>query len=233
MGLYRVNNGELESLSGSYPTGLPVGALITMKDYSSIPEGYLVCNGSTFNTALYPLLYTYLGSNTLPIEPIKDVEADPDWFRTNSSTYPGSATVYDANVANMPNLFPTTATRDGVMEVHTDDWCYIHVIHSDGTTTTYSSRRSDVWASNLIYIKEGDSFVINRTEDNFTDWVYIEYTYVKIWYYNNYKLIKATAGSSDADATNIYNNIVHYIQTECPTYSYDSDDDILYITMRT
>ena len=55
----------LEQISGSIPTGNPVGTLITT--YKKIqPRNYLYCDGSTFNAGQYPALYLYLGSNVLP-----------------------------------------------------------------------------------------------------------------------------------------------------------------------
>lgn len=61
------NGGEktLEQISGSIPTGFPVGTLITT--YKKLqPRNYLYCDGSTFNAGQYPALYLYLGTNVLP-----------------------------------------------------------------------------------------------------------------------------------------------------------------------
>lgn len=55
----------LEQISGSTPTGNPVGSF--MYTYKKIqPRNYLYCDGSTFNAGQYPALYLYLGSNVLP-----------------------------------------------------------------------------------------------------------------------------------------------------------------------
>ena len=55
----------LKQISGSTPTGNPVGTLLTT--YKKIqPRNYLYCDGSTFNAGQYPALYLYLGSNVLP-----------------------------------------------------------------------------------------------------------------------------------------------------------------------
>ena len=46
-------------------TGAPVGTLI--QQYKKIPmNGYLYCDGSTFDQNAYPALYMYLGTNVLP-----------------------------------------------------------------------------------------------------------------------------------------------------------------------
>lgn len=55
----------LKQISGSTPTGNPVGTLLTT--YKKLqPRNYLYCDGSTFNAGQYPALYLYLGSNVLP-----------------------------------------------------------------------------------------------------------------------------------------------------------------------
>ena len=55
----------VEPISGSIPTGNPVGTLLTT--YKKIqPRNYLYCDGSTFNASQYPALYLYLGTNVLP-----------------------------------------------------------------------------------------------------------------------------------------------------------------------
>ena len=55
----------VEPISGSIPTGNPVGTLLAT--YKKLqPRNYLYCDGSTFNASQYPALYLYLGSNVLP-----------------------------------------------------------------------------------------------------------------------------------------------------------------------
>lgn len=63
----------LEQISGSIPTGNPVGTLLTT--YKKIqPRNYLYCDGSTFNAGQYPALYLYLGTNVLP-----DFQQEPNY----------------------------------------------------------------------------------------------------------------------------------------------------------
>jgi len=45
--------------------GNPVGSYLYLEKKSN-PQGYLYCDGSTFDETKYPLLYAYLGSNVLP-----------------------------------------------------------------------------------------------------------------------------------------------------------------------
>lgn len=44
---------------------VPIGSIQAFYS-NTIPVGYLLCDGSTFNATEYPDLYTFLGSNTLP-----------------------------------------------------------------------------------------------------------------------------------------------------------------------
>ena len=67
IGQVRTKDGQkiVEPISGSIPTGNPVGTLLTT--YKKIqPRNYLYCDGSTFNASQYPALYLYLGTNVLP-----------------------------------------------------------------------------------------------------------------------------------------------------------------------
>lgn len=66
MGLYIKQNGAIKPLAGSMPgEGLPVGA-ITAFTANTIPSGWLLCDGSTFDETLYPSLFIALGGNVLP-----------------------------------------------------------------------------------------------------------------------------------------------------------------------
>lgn len=56
---------SLEQISGSIPTGNPVGSLLSRAN-GQVPRNYLECDGSTFNAGQYPALYLYLGTNVLP-----------------------------------------------------------------------------------------------------------------------------------------------------------------------
>lgn len=44
---------------------IPIG-LIMFSPKGTVPTGWLACEGATFDTGLYPELFTYLGSSTLP-----------------------------------------------------------------------------------------------------------------------------------------------------------------------
>lgn len=52
-------------LSGASSGGLPLGTIIAVHS-STVPAGYLPCNGMEFNISLYPALYTLLHDNHTP-----------------------------------------------------------------------------------------------------------------------------------------------------------------------
>lgn len=174
----------------------PVGHTMTMANNLSVPYGYLLADGSEFDETQYPLLYAFLGnSNKLPRLHSDKTSASPDWFKTNAASYAGTAEIVPANAANQQYLFPNDSPYDGLMTIHTDDWCYLHITHADGTKDTYMiGIRDNECTSFTIEIKKGDVFCTNRTLTDYTTWVYYEYFIVAIWYYKEYQYIKAVSG---------------------------------------
>lgn len=51
--------------AGAQSAGFPVGSVVPFA-VSNLPQGFLLADGSAFNTTLYPDLEDYLGSNILP-----------------------------------------------------------------------------------------------------------------------------------------------------------------------
>ena len=56
---------KIKPLTADTGTGAPVGSYLMLEKKSN-PQGYLYCDGSTFDSTAYPALYQYLGSNVLP-----------------------------------------------------------------------------------------------------------------------------------------------------------------------
>lgn len=48
---------------------IPTGAVVLWKSGTAVPDGWLLCNGSTFNGDVYPRLFGLWGSTTLPSDP--------------------------------------------------------------------------------------------------------------------------------------------------------------------
>lgn len=65
IGLDENNNKVKIPLTSGAGSGNPLGTIIAV--YSNhVPDGYLPCNGTTFDQTQYPALYTLLGTNVLP-----------------------------------------------------------------------------------------------------------------------------------------------------------------------
>ena len=62
-----IENGQkkIQALTADTGTGAPVGSYLYLEKKSN-PQGYLYCDGSTFDETVYPALYQYLGTNVLP-----------------------------------------------------------------------------------------------------------------------------------------------------------------------
>lgn len=56
---------SLISLAGATAAGIPVGSVLEVGS-TSVPAGFLPCNGSTYDISRYPSLYTVLATNRLP-----------------------------------------------------------------------------------------------------------------------------------------------------------------------
>ena len=62
-----IENGvkKIQALTADTGVGAPVGSYLYLEKKSN-PQGYLFCDGSTFDETAYPALYQYLGTNVLP-----------------------------------------------------------------------------------------------------------------------------------------------------------------------
>ena len=62
---YQLNCDDVEDPGQVCTSGGPIGSIVLWSK-STIPTGWLECNGTTFNSTTYPDLFTVLGGNTLP-----------------------------------------------------------------------------------------------------------------------------------------------------------------------
>jgi hypothetical protein len=67
LGKVIIENGQkkIQALTADTGAGAPVGSYLYLEKKSN-PQGYLYCDGSTFDETVYPALYQYLGTNVLP-----------------------------------------------------------------------------------------------------------------------------------------------------------------------
>ena len=56
---------KFRQLSGTTSDGIPLGSYVSVEG-NAVPDGFLECDGSTFDADAYPALAMLLGSNTLP-----------------------------------------------------------------------------------------------------------------------------------------------------------------------
>lgn len=207
MGVYRKYNNELQSVAGANASGLPIGAYVAFEGEG--PTGWLKCDGSTFDKDLYPELYLYLsGSDTLPI--MNTSNETVLWTGTNFTasngtiTLPNNQTLFDydrirfegGNVASgntfkCPSaIFEKDALEDAVrgtshrlfFDWYAGEYRY-YTISGDGTQII-GADGSGNWNGimRIVGIKDTPMY------------------------------IKATTGFTELETTEIYNNIIQYIE---------------------
>ena len=170
----------LEQISGSTPTGNPVGTLLSRAN-GQVPRNYLECDGSTFNAGQYPALYLYLGTNVLPerfdhsqpsaietIVPstttITEVTALYDgilWLLSDSTISGRKVTINGVEY----NPLSTTAMSNVTISVRKGD-----VVSISGGTSTNNYIVQAFWFKKHLYIKAVDGVDISD-EDTFLDTV--------------------------------------------------------------
>ena len=170
----------LEQISGSTPTGNPVGTLLSRAN-GQVPRNYLECDGSTFNEGQYPALYLYLGTNVLPerfdhsqpsaietIVPstttITEVTALYDgilWLLSDSTISGRKVTINGVQY----NPLSTSAMSNVTISVRKGD-----VVSISGSTSTNNYIVQAFWFKKHLYIKAVDGVDISD-EDTFLDTV--------------------------------------------------------------
>ena len=128
---------------------LPVGSLVACVR-TTAPTGWLWCNGSTFNQADYPELYSVLGTNVLP-----DMNhCFPEGTSTASEIYSGTNT--QPTAAGLPNIkgsFRAYTYQTGVPEGAFSSSTYNANATQGGTAQNYNYATFSLNAhsSNNIY----------------------------------------------------------------------------------
>lgn len=204
MGLYRKVNGQLENIAGANGSGLPIGTY-TEYDGDTVPSGYLKADGSVFDETKYPELYMYLGTNVLPVK-YSDISTKPDFQGTNRTDYNGGITVY-SNVATMLQAAGIDHdgagfAADGLFVYQSGSWEMLYIENTDGTHYCVSqvSLNDSESVSVTIPVKKGQKvYALMRSTSSTDDavagsYANPNYTYINIYYYTKYKLIKAVSG---------------------------------------
>ena len=204
--------------------GMPLGTVLTLPNETINPAGYLKCDGSAFDTAKYPLLYDYLGSDHLPnLYDRNSLPAEPQFRGTTRTTYKGDFTLY-TTVEEVVRAAGVAYDQDGFQEdgsitIINYSWCMIWLEDTDGNVwcpgqVTYADSYDSVWAT--IPVKKGQKiWALSRTGadtntkpsagDYYTD----AYFSLSIYYYTKHQYIKAVTGLEDNDeeATSIASQV--------------------------
>lgn len=193
MGLYIKQNGAIKPLAGSTPgEGLPVGA-ITAFTANSIPSGWLLCDGSTFDETLYPALFLALGGNVLPDLRNRFLEG-------------ANSVVREYKEAGLPNITGQTYNLTAATDWEEGALSNAHVagdVYSGGSALT-KFRWLELNASKGETKTDGTL----KTEDEYH--VYGSSDTVQPASYTVNYIIKATSGITTEAALDVFNMIKEY-----------------------
>ena len=114
LGKVIIENGQkkIQALTADTGAGAPVGSYLYLEKKSN-PQGYLYCDGSTFDETVYPALYQYLGTNVLP-----------DWREFSAvGAEENTTNVYDAQtnpdgVIHDHDVFAQGEAKDDQLQEH-------------------------------------------------------------------------------------------------------------------
>lgn len=236
-------NKYVETLAGLNADTIPLGAVQDVYVGTQVPQGWLECDGSTFDTSEYPDLYLLLGSDTLPRilkhnnDVVLDTEVMTGKFYKGKPVYryafQYSSAMSDSTWYQIPNSNTLITTLDIACLVGSDltdhldsTTAYTHgnaptmlQIHTNGYMYAYQPHIGTAAAST----GGTNTFVIEYIKN--TD----DYTNAE------YAIIKAVTGipATQSDVvTNLFNNTKDYIDANTPIYTYDSATETLTITQR-
>lgn len=172
---------KFRQLSGSASDGIPLGSYVSVEG-NAVPDGFLECDGSTFDADAYPALAMLLGSNTLP-ERFDHSKLD-DYENITLST----------NSAN-----PTVMAYDGFISkyqdsVNHDIWIYVNNV----ITRDYVGGGDGSAGTILIPVNAGDRVYSNALASS-----------AQARFYKKHMLIKAVPGHVE-DTTGLFNQIKNY-----------------------
>lgn len=195
MGLYIKQNGAIKPLAGSTPgEGLPVGA-ITAFTANSIPSGWLLCDGSTFDETLYPALFLALGGNVLPDLRNRFLEG-------------ANSVVREYKEAGLPNITGTSGVlraANGAFYRNDDDLVTKVQSSTTGNEVALSNSRINDFDASKGETKTDGTL---KTEDEAH--VYGNSDTVQPASYTVNYIIKATSGITTEAALDAFNMIKEY-----------------------
>ena len=172
---------KFRQLSGTTSDGIPLGSYVSVEG-NAVPDGFLECDGSTFDADAYPALAMLLGSNTLPER--FDHSRLSDYENITLSTNSNNPTVMD---------------YDGFLSryqdsVNHDIWIYVNGV----ITRDYVGGGDGSAGTILIPVNAGDRVYSNALASS-----------ARARYYKKHMLIKAVPGHVE-DTTGLFNQIKDY-----------------------
>lgn len=185
LGKVIIENGQkkIQALTADTGTGAPVGSYLYLEKKSN-PQGYLYCDGSTFDETAYPALYQYLGTNVLP-----------DWREFSAvGAEQNTTNVYDAQtnpngVIHDHDVFTQGQAKDDQLQDHKHDYV------EDYSDDTGSNKRGIIVLNN--YAQPINTKVINARTGTVT-----RGKSRAVFIY-----IKATSGLTENQQENVLNTI--------------------------
>jgi microcystin-dependent protein len=104
---------KIKYLTADTGTGAPVGSYLMLEKKSN-PQGYLYCDGSIFDSSVYPALYQYLGTNVLPdFREFSPVGAEQNTTNVYDASTNPSGVIHDHDV------YAEGESKDDQIQSHT------------------------------------------------------------------------------------------------------------------
>ena len=178
---------KFRQLSGTTSDGIPLGSYVSVEG-NAVPDGFLECDGSTFDTAAYPALAMLLGSNTLPVRFDHSILSDWEAITLSNSSSSPTEMAYDGFLKF--GYDGSNSLSDGNIYVNGVDTCYVRCQGYDG----YSGY------SAAIPVKKGDLVYYSSNIG----------LQCKVRFYKKHMLIKAVPGHVE-DTTGLFNQIKDYV----------------------
>lgn len=187
-----IENGvkKIQALTADTGTGAPVGSYLYLEKKSN-PQGYLYCDGSTFDETVYPALYQYLGTNVLP-----------DWREFSAvGAEQNTTNVYDAQtnpngVIHDHDVFAQGEAKDDQLQDHSHN---AEVLDYDNSGAQSSVGLRDAtttdggWNSFYVRVRSAFSARVGNITRGKSRAVFI--------------YIKATSGLTENQQENVLNTI--------------------------
>lgn len=171
-------------ISGSIPTGLPVGTWISFEK-DQAPDNKWIKAGETFDENLYPALYLFLGTNKVP-----------ERFDHNRLS------AYENITLPTSSATAITMQYDGTL-VYQGDNGGTHYVYINDVQICFDKGSSSDDSALTVSFRKGDVIWVTTT-GNFVS---------KVAYYKHPMFIKATSAIEITDQSTFLNTVQSLVQT--------------------